>query len=234
MISVRSPGETIVIAHRGGSKLFPENTMTAFRMAQELGVDAIEIDIHATKDGKLIVLHDPDLNRVAGIDRFVSEMSFEEVSNVELNSGERIPDFEIVLREIKIPLVIELKSPEAIEPLIKIFRENKSYIERCAVISFFHEVLDILKTQFPKLETGALLVGFPSDPVSVAKSCNADTLSFYFEGLTKEYVEKCHSGGIKVSVWTPNSEKDIALAISSRVDAIVSDRPDLVLKALKR
>lgn len=227
-------GEIMVIAHRGGSQLFLENTMTAFRKVQELGVDAIEIDIHATSDGKLIVIHDPDLNRIAGIDRFVSDMTYDEVSRVELPGGERIPDFESVIREVKIPLVIELKTPDVITALITIFRENPDYVERCVVISFFHEILGVLKTEFPNLVTGALLAGFPSDPVSVAKSCNADTLSFYFEGLTKDYVDKCHSGGILVSVWTPNSEKEIAGAIAAGVDSIASDRPDLVLKALNR
>lgn len=227
-------GEITVIAHRGGSQLFLENTMGAFRKVQELGVDAIEIDIHATSDGKLIVIHDPDLNRIAGIDRFVSDMTYEEVSKVELQGGERVPDFETVIREVKIPLVIEVKTPDVISALIRIFKENPSYVERCVVISFFHEILGVLKNEFPHLITGALLAGFPSDPVSVAKSCNADTLSFYFEGITKTYVDKCHRGGIMVSVWTPNTEKEIREVIATGVDSIASDRPDLVLKALNR
>ncbi len=230
----KKTGGITVIAHRGGAQLALENTMGAFRKARDLGVDAIEIDIHATSDGRLIVIHDPDLNRIAGLDSFVSDMTYEEISKVELRGGERIPEFESVLKEIETPLVIEVKTPDVIDGLIRIFKDNPSYIKRCAVISFFHEILGVLKAEFPDLNTGALLAGFPSDPVSVAKSCEADTLSFYFEGIKREYVDKCHRGGIMVSVWTPNTEKEIREAIAAGVDAITSDRPDLVLKALKR
>lgn len=227
-------GEPVVIAHRGGSQLFAENTMTAFRKVQELGVDAIEIDIHSTKDGKLVVIHDPDLNRVAGVDKKVSEMTMKEISSVKLISGERVPEFETVIREIKVPLVVELKSPEVVMALITIFRQNPEYLDRCVVISFYHEILKVMKDEFPTLVTGALLAGYPMDPVGVTKECGASTLSLYFEGITREYVDKCHSGGILVSVWTPNTEEEIAAALSAGVDSIASDRPDLVLKAIGR
>ncbi|EQD26758.1 glycerophosphodiester phosphodiesterase, partial [mine drainage metagenome] len=82
--------------------------------------------------------------------------------------------------------------------------------------------------------TGALIAGFPVDPVSVAKSCGSDTLSLYFEGVNKEYVELCHKGGIKVSVWTPNSEEEILDSVNAGVDSIASDKPDTVMKLLKR
>lgn len=226
--------KTIVIAHRGGSQLFFENTLTAFKKVQELGVDAIEIDIHPTLDGKLVVIHDPDLNRVAGVNKFVSEMTFDEISKIQLPGGEHIPELQEVLDQVRIPLVIELKSPETLIALTKIFREDSSIVTRCVVISFFHDTIRMLKEQFPDLETGALLVGFPSDPMAVAKSCGSGVLSFHFEGLTRDYVEKCHKMGLKVSVWTPNTEEEIAGALAAGVDSIASDRPDLVLKALGR
>lgn len=231
---MKESGGVVVIAHRGGSGLFMENTMTAFRKVQELGVDAIEVDVHLTKDGELIVIHDPDLNRLAGIDRLVSEMTYDEVMAVELSGGEHIPDFKSVVKEVKVPLVIELKSPDTLEALTRIFHDNPAYISRCVVISFFHETLKALKEAYPDLVTGALLVGFPADPLQVAKSCNSDILSFHFEGLNRGYVEKCHNGGVLVSVWTPNTSEEIAGVIKAGVDSIASDRPDLVLKALGR
>lgn len=234
MVSTNTNGKTVVIAHRGGSQLFLENTLTAFKKVQELGVDAIEIDVHPTKDGKLVVIHDPDLNRIAGIDKFVSDMTFEEISNVELPGGEHIPELQEVLDIVHIPLVIELKSPETLKALTEIFRKNSGSVSRCVVISFFHDTLKMLKDQFPTLETGALLVGFPSDPLTVARSCGSSVLSFHFEGLTRDYVERCHRDGLKVSVWTPNTEEEIAAVLATGVDSIASDRPDLVLKALKR
>ena len=75
--------DIFVIAHRGGAELFFENTLTAFRNSQKLGVDAIECDVHLTKDGKLVIMHDPDLKRVAGIERNISDMTLEEIKDIK-------------------------------------------------------------------------------------------------------------------------------------------------------
>ncbi len=226
--------ETLVIAHRGGGDLFPENTLTAFRQSEELGVDAIECDIHRTKDGKLVIAHDPDLNRIAGINKKITAMTSREISKVKLKSGESIPLLEEVLREIKIPLVVELKSMETVKEVIGLLTNNPGYAKKSIFISFYHKAILLMKERFPNVSTGALMAGFPVDPVSVAKSCRSDTLAIYYEGLTKEYVDMCHKGRISVSVWTPNSEADIKDMIKVGADLIASDRPDIVLKALNR
>lgn len=225
-------GKTIVIAHRGGAGLYEENTMDAFLKVQKLGVDAIECDVHLTADGKLVVMHDPDLNRMAGIDRKVSELTMEEISKIKLRNGSSIPTLEDVFEKTSVHLVIELKDSRTIIALSGIFEKNPEYLQRCAVICFFHSALLLLKNKFPELATGALLAGFPVDPVSVAKAAMADTLAFNFEGLTADYVSLCHEGGILVSVWTPNSEEDILEMINAGVDSIATDRPDLALKLL--
>lgn len=224
----------MVIAHRGGSELFTENTMTAFRKAEGLGVDAIECDIHLTRDGKPVVIHDPDLKRIAGIDKLVSDLTFKEISEIRLPGEERIPALEEVWNEISTPLVVELKSADTIASVATILKQHPEYVKKCVIISFYHLALLLLRKEFPDLMTGALLAGFPVDPVSVAKSCGAGTISLYYEGVNREYVDLCHSGGIQVSVWTPNTESDIRDMIDAGVDAIASDRPDLVLKALAR
>ncbi|MCL5789897.1 MAG: hypothetical protein M1290_05485 [Candidatus Thermoplasmatota archaeon] len=224
----------LVIAHRGGGELFTENTITAFKKAEELGVDAIECDIHLTKDDHIVISHDPDLKRMAGIDRRISEMSFDEISKVSLKGGERIPSIESVFEEVDIPLIVELKSLEMVGRVIRLLEERPDYLKKAVFISFYHKAMLIIKEKFENATTGALLAGFPVDPVSVVKSCKSDTLSIYYEGLSKDYVEMCHRGGIMVSVWTPNSESDIDAVIAAGVDSIASDRPDLVLRALGR
>ncbi len=223
-----------VIAHRGGAELFFENTITAFKKAQDLGVDALECDVHLTKDGHLVILHDSNLERIAGIDREVSDMTLEEVSEVKLEGGEHIPTLEEALETVSIPLVVELKSRATLEKMVHLFAEHPEYLKRVIVISFDHRPLLMLKEEFPDLITGALIAGYPIDPVSVAKSCKADMLSLYYEGLEKRYVDLCHASGIGVSVWTPNTENDIEAMIATGVDALASDRPDIVLKKLGR
>lgn len=227
-------GKVAVIAHRGGAGLFPENTMKAFTGVQKYGVDGIELDIHATRDGRLVVVHDPDLNRLAGLDRLVSEMSHDEIAEVELASGDRIPDLESVLEGVDIPLYIELKDPKAVQPLIRIFRNHPEYIGKSSVISFLHELLKPFRDEFPGIVTGALVAELPEDPVSIVENCGASMLAVYYMELTGEYVKKCHEAGIMVNVWTPNDENVISDMIEAGVDSITSDRPDIVKQILER
>ncbi len=223
-----------VVAHRGGAGLAPENTITAFAKAEEMGADAIELDVRISSDGRIVVIHDPDLYRVYGDRRFVSQMTYEEISAVKLPGGESTPELENVLRDFKIDFFVEIKTPSTVPKIIELFRKQPSYVKRCKVISFFHESLQILKGELTSVKTGALLSGFPVDPVSVVKACSADFLSLDHSGVHFSYVSLCHSAGVPVNVWTVNSPGDISKMISMNVDSITSDRPDLVLKALGR
>ena len=229
-----SRGPITIVAHRGGAGLFPENTMIAFRKSKELGADAIECDIHATKDGNLVVIHDPDLKGTAGIDEFISDLSLDEIRKIRLPSGEGIPELESVLREIDMNFYVELKSPETVEPLVRLFDANPQFRKKCIIISFLHASLKLLKQKYPDLVVGALLPDSPDDSVSYAKSSGFTLLGFYFRNITKDTVDQCHRGGILVNVWTANTEEEISGAISIGVDSITTDRPDLVMKALGR
>lgn len=221
-----------VVAHRGASALAFENTITAFRLAEKLGADAVELDVHLSKDGRLVVVHDPDLKRIAGVEKQISEMTYNEISQVRLPGNERIPDLETVIREVRIPLVIEIKTPKAVPALIETFEEHPECVSRCQVISFFHGALRELRARLPDLALGALLVGFPVDPAAVVRAAGANILSLNHEGLWKEYVDECHRNGVGVGVWTVNDEQTIRRMVYFGVDYITSDRPDLVLKLL--
>ena len=222
-----------IIAHRGGGKLFTENTLSAFKGVQGLGVDAVECDVQVTRDGKLAVIHDDDLNRLAGIHAKINDLTGEEIKKIRLLNNESIPLLTDVFEQVSIPLVIELKSMATVTSLSSLFMERKELQERCVIISFFHEALYMMKQQFPKLKCGSLLAGFPIDPVSMVRKCGCDTIALYFEGISAEYVERCHKGGINVSVWSPNEKDHILDSLNAGVDAIGSDRPDLVISAIR-
>lgn len=231
---MESESKIIVIAHRGGAGLFSENTMDAFLKVQDMGVDAMECDVHLTSDGKLVIIHDPDLERVAGVSGKVSEMTLSDLKKIKLKQGGSIPALEEVLEKTHIHLVIELKDRRTVIAIVDLFERHPEYMHRCSVICFYHYALVMIKKQFPELSTGALMAGFPVDPVAVARSASSDTLALYYEGLEADYVAKCHEGGISVSVWTPNTEEEINAMIDAGVDAIATDRPDIALKLLGR
>jgi glycerophosphoryl diester phosphodiesterase len=99
-----------IYAHRGASAELPENTMAAFRRAIELGVDALELDIHATRDGVLVVAHDPDGRRTAGVAARIDELTFDQTQRWDLGGGERLPRFEEVVTEFsRVVLNVDLK-----------------------------------------------------------------------------------------------------------------------------
>ena len=225
--------DVFIIAHRGGGGLFPENTMAAFMGVQNMGVDAVECDVQLTKDGKLAVIHDPDLKRLAGIDTQVRDVDSKEIRRIKLKSGDKILLLEDLLDRITIPIVIELKSVDTISSLFGILEKGPELLGRCIFISFFHEALYALKQRFPEASCGALLAGFPMDPVSMVRKCGCDTISLNYEGLTKDYVDRCHEGGIRVSVWAPSDGDGIRTSLNAGVDAIASDRPDLVIEMAK-
>jgi len=224
--------DVFIIAHRGGSSSF-ENSISSFLKAQEMGVDAVECDIHTTKDGKLVISHDPDLVRIANIDKKIAEMDYDEISGIRLPNGERIPALEELLEIMNIPVVIELKSRETVFALLSLFSRRKDFINKCVVISFYHDAVRIMKREIPDLMCGILFAGFPVDPVSMARDSGCNMISLYYEGLDGEYVEKCHKGGIMLTVWAPNDEKAIRDSLDAGVDGIGSDRPDLVLKIIE-
>ena len=224
--------EILVVAHRGGGNLFIENTLSAFQGVEKLGVDAVECDVQATKDGNLAVMHDPDLKRMAGIERNVKDLSVEELRGIQLKGGERIPFLEEVMDAIRIPVIIELKSMETINPLINLYDRRPDLLNRSIIISFYHDALFMFKQKYPNVTCGALIAGFPMDPVSMVRQCGCDTIAMYYEGLSGSYVDRCHEGGLKVSVWTPNDEAGISDSLDAGVDAIVSDRPDMVINLI--
>jgi glycerophosphoryl diester phosphodiesterase len=234
MWNSHSNGKIMVVAHRGGAGLKPENTTTAFAMAEEIGADAIELDVRLSSDRKIVVIHDPDLFRVFGDRRRVSEMTYDEIAKVKLPGGENPPELEAVLRDFNMEFFVEVKVSEVVQPIIELFQNNPRYARRCRVISFIHESVKIIKDQVENIETGALRSGLPADPAAVTRACRADFLSLEHGGVDAPYVDLCHSWGIPVNVWTVNSENDIYRMISSGVDSITSDRPDLVLKVLSR
>ncbi|MGC8505299.1 MAG: glycerophosphodiester phosphodiesterase [Thermoplasmata archaeon] len=221
--------EVFVIAHRGGGDLFRENTMSAFTGVEAMGADAVECDVQVTKDGNLAVIHDPDLKRTAGIDLRVGDLDTVEIKKVRLEGGDEIPMLEEVLDAIKIPVVIELKSMETVNSIIRLFGRRPDFLNRSVLISFFHDALLIMKQKFPDVACGALIAGFPVDPVTMVRQCGCDTIAINYEGLTASYVDRCHKGGLRVSVWAPNDAAGIMGSLNAGVDAIGSDRPDLVI-----
>lgn len=223
-----------VIAHRGQSGLFPENTLAAFHAAANLGVDMVECDVHVSRDGALVVIHDPTLIRDGGLPLQVINLTAEELAQCDVGGGAGVPTLSALLEEIQLPVAVEIKIVHAVHGLVQLLRDRPDLINRVVPISFFHAAIKTLVDQVPGLEGGVLLAGAPVHLASLAYDAHVRLLSLHHQMVNRQLVDAMHEQQLTVSVWTPNTPEEIETMIQASVDAIASDRPDLVLKAVGR
>ncbi len=214
------------ISHRGAHDTFPENSIPAFLQALELGADAIELDVHATRDGVVVVHHDPLLNAGGMPNRekpAIAELAAGRLREFPLGDGILIPPLAQVLEAVGFgPMVyIEIKGKN-IEPLVvRCIRESRA---NCAVHSFDHRIVQTVKKLFPAIRAGVLEVARHIDPFSALSCTGSEDLwqevSFIDEGL----VSRVHDQGGRVIAWTSNDVAQWKTLKSIGVDAICTDR----------
>uniref|UniRef100_A0A7J3X7A5 Glycerophosphodiester phosphodiesterase n=1 Tax=Thermofilum pendens TaxID=2269 RepID=A0A7J3X7A5_THEPE len=203
------------------------------RRAIEVGAHAVEVDARVTKDGDVVIVHDEDLARVAGVPRRVSEMSLEEVRSVTLSSGERIPTLGEVLEEIKgrAVLFLELKEVSAAEPaVLDVVRAGA--LESTVFISFLEEALNAVRAAQPRAYTG-LLYAKPVDAIVKAKQLGCRLILPFHRLASQKAVGFAHRMGLRVVAWTVNEKEAIRQLFERGVDGIATDRPDVALEALR-
>ena len=212
----------LLISHRGVHDELPENSIPAFRRAVELGADAIELDVHATSDGKVVVHHDFAIN-AGGVPRPLTEMSYDELSRHTLAGGARIPTLEEVLKTVGNTLMVyvEIKAPN-IEPLVvRVLRESTA---NSAVHSFDHRIVLNVKRLFPAIRTGVLQVARHIDPIAALRATGASDLWQHVDYIDEELVAATHDAGGSVVAWTANDPAQWKTLRKLGVDAICTDR----------
>lgn len=222
-----------VFAHRGDHRQAPENTLPAFTAAIKNGADGIELDVTQTKDGRLIVVHDDNLERITGCDENVWELTFDEICQLdagryaaEAYAGTRIPELgeALELCKGKISLYVELKyngheTADFVEQVVRLI-EEKGMTEECLVASFRYEFASEAKRLNPELRVGLI---FSEEETDWEHCGDMDIFSVYNQCLTKTLVERMHAQGKTVYVWTVNEETDIRNCIQWGTDAIVTN-----------
>ncbi len=222
-----------VTAHRGASIDCPENTMSSFVRAKELGADWIELDVQMTKDGKIIVIHDDNFKRTTGVDKNVWELNFDEIRKLDSGSyfseeykGERIPSLGEVIEFAKkngMKLNIELKpsgnekdfEKTVIDIITKLHFENN-----CVITSQIYSVLENVKNYNNNIKTVYVLSLAYGDITSLK---SADSFSIEATSITKKLVKRVHKEGKELYAWTVNTEENINKMIDLNVDNIITD-----------
>jgi glycerophosphoryl diester phosphodiesterase len=231
------------IAHRGASGYAPENTMAAFRLALSMGAKAIELDIHQTKDHRLVVIHDFDLKRVAKKRVQVKNLSLEDLGKIDIGtwfdtrfSGERAPLLTDVLDlvEGKAELHIELKRGASLyhgieEHVLDLIQKRKAYATTL-VSSFDHTCLYRLRSLDSKVRLG-YLVGLTPFKTAFREmgELKAYSMNISMRQANAKRIKAAHARGLKVLVYTVNLEKDIMRMDKLGADGVFCNFPDRAL-----
>ncbi|MGY5125956.1 glycerophosphodiester phosphodiesterase [Streptomyces nigrescens] len=216
----------LTIGHRGMMGVEPENTLRSFVRAEHEGLDVIELDLHLSKDGALVVMHDADVDRTTDGAGPIAERTLAELRELDAGQGERIPVFEEVLEAVKAPLQAEIKDVAAAQALAEVMR-SRDLVGRVDVISFHDEALAAIRTLLPGVRTALVGSRYGADVVDRALAVGATMLSLNIRRLTLELVERAHAAQLKVVAWTVNTHDQLRLARGLGLDGVVTDQPEI-------
>lgn len=221
------------IAHRGYVTKGVENSIEALEGAAEVGADYVEFDIILTKDNKFVVMHDYNLKRLAGLNKRVQDMNFDEVVGLTIKQGDytsKIPSLEEFVtkaKELNMKLVIELK-PHGAEPSnyidILIGEIKRLKLENYKFMSLNSKVMEELETKVPNLETGYVI------PLQFGNFHHSNVDFFVIEDFSyrDRLVEQARKENKQVFVWTINDPALITKYLQSPADGIITDEPEIV------
>jgi glycerophosphoryl diester phosphodiesterase len=242
----------LVLAHRGANKRAPQNTVPAFKKAVEFNADGIETDVHLSKDGKIVICHNYDIDATSNGKGLISDYTCDELKKFDFGSyfsedfkGVTLPTISEMLDVVKdMKLInIEIKAPKQKNDLVKrTIEEVRKYgLQDKVIISCFNpECIRESKEIDPEIRTGLLYedddLGKEIMAFGVEKYCaqlNANAAHPLRTLITEEEVKRLHALNMAVNVWTVNEKEDILRLAEWGVDSLISDIPDYVIDVLK-
>lgn len=253
-------GRTMNIAHQGGEGLWPSNTMLAFQNAAKLGADMLDMDMHASKDGVLVLAHDETLDRLTNKQGNIRDLPISSLMTADAGylvdpqdnklypfrgQGVQIAQLKDVLTSFPgFPMTIEIKqaSPSIAAPFCKMLRDT-NMTGKVIVASFSDQALNEFRALCPEVMTSmtekelkplVLLskVGLTALAKTPGQAAQVPVRSGNIEIVTPAFVRAMHARGVAVQVWTINDEAEMRRLILMGVDGIFTDRPDLLKKVL--
>lgn len=242
-----SPALPRVLAHRGLAVDAPENTLLAFAHALAIGVEHLETDVHASRDGVAVIAHDADLDRVAGIPGRVGELTAAELAQVPLGEGQGFPTLAEALEAFpEARFNIDLKSAEAVAPAVDAVRQLRaehrvlltSFSERrrAAALRLLPEVATSASApRFAAALLAARLGAVPLVRVALAgvHAVQMPERALGGETTAPRVLRTFRAAGVEVHVWTVNDPATMHTLLDRGVDGIVTDRADLALEVLR-
>lgn len=230
-----------VFAHRGFHLAHPENTRGAFRAAVDIGINHIETDVVASRDGIAMIAHDLKLDRVAGIRGAVGEYTAAALADIDLG-GEGFITLREALAEFPTALFnIDVKDERAIPDVVAAIRDSNA-VDRVLVSSFSARRRRAVLAQLPDVASSASLTEFlriygsvrvgMTPPLPRIQALQIPASAYGVPTVTSSLVDRYHRAGLEVHVWTVNHEPEMRRLLALGIDGIVTDRPDIALAVI--
>lgn len=226
--------QMLKIAHRGAKAYEPENTLQAFQKALDLNSDGIELDVHLSADGHIIVIHDETIDRTTNGKGLVNSFSLAELKSFLIDRKYQIPTLNEVfdLVDKRCLINIELKGLATLNKVVALIEEyiaakNWNY-NHFIVSSFDWNMLQETSNLNPNIQIGVLTEEDLSKALAFAKKIKAKAIHPDFNLLNTENVHQMQEKGFLVLPWTVNSEEDIQKVKNYNVNGIISDNPDKI------
>src|SRR4051794_32298527 len=204
----------------------PENTLRSFVAAQQAGLDVIELDLHLSKDGALVVMHDTDVDRTTDGSGPIAEMTLAELRALDAGRGERVPVFEEVLDAVRAPLQAEIKDVAAARALAEVMH-RRDLASRGEVSSFHDEAIAEIARLVPGVRTALIASRYGTDVVERAVEVGAATICLNIRRLTLEVVEQARKADLRIIGWVVNTQDQLRLVRALGLDGATTDYPEI-------
>jgi len=230
-----------IFAHRGAAGAAPENTLASFRQAIADGTDWIELDVQESKDGEVVVIHDSDVMKLAGVSPKIWESTTEALQKIDIGSwfdkrftGEKIPTLKevLALAKGKVKILIELKyygHDVALEQKVVDIVESMGMSKEVAAMSLKPEQVEKIKALRPDWKSGILL----SKALGDISKMDVDFLAVNLGLMNPNFIKKTHKAGKKLYVWTADDPLIMFKMLTLGVDGLITNEPALARKVME-
>ncbi|MFC9296831.1 glycerophosphodiester phosphodiesterase [Streptomyces sp. NPDC057011] len=216
----------LTIGHRGVMGVEPENTLRSFVRAERSGMDVIALDLQLSKDGALVALHDPEVDRTTDGSGPVTDLTLAELRALDAGQGEQVPLFEEALDAVRVPLQVSVRDLAAAGALAELVL-RRDLTARVEVASFDDAVLVETARLVPGVRTALYASPHGDDIVDRALAAGAGTIALDIRRIALGTVEAAHAAGLRVTGWTVNTLDQLRLARALGLDGVTTDFPEI-------
>lgn len=219
-----------ITGHRGAMGYMPENTIPSYLRAVQDGVDEVELDLRLTKDGHIVLIHDPTVDRTTNGHGAVEEFSLAELQRLDAGNGEHIPTFEEAIEAMDITILAEIKTDAVVEPLRRQLADRAELRQQIQPISFHAERLEPLVEAFGDLRCALLSDTGSEELLEQALAIGTQWVGVGWQGSSPELIKQAHDKGLEYCLWPAPTRTEVDRAIAWGADGVTTDHPARVIR----